>query len=165
MDSNILKDLNASISLILAVLGVTGLLGAIIFFGFNLHRITKILPALLVVVFFAVAVPLTVNRLRQPVTYQSRANPDEVQLLRVKAERVSAERVKVSVSLTNQGRVLLKYRGPGRDFIIPITPEGGVQARVEHTFYIVKNDPTPGTVIFDVEGEDRLYNGMPLLIE
>jgi len=164
VDNNSVKDLTTTISLIMAGIGVTGIIAALLFFGLNIRRILQLLPAILVFAVFVIAVPLTVNRLKQPVTYESRANPEEIEILRAKAERVDAEKVKVTVSLNNPARVLLRYKGPGRDFIIPVTPEGGNTARQNQTFYIVKSDLSPGTVVFDVEGEEKLYLGQPLII-
>ncbi len=136
-------------------LAVAGVLAAMAFFGFTARRILQLLPAILGVAFFAIAIPLTVSRLQAPVTYESRASPEEVKVVRIENKRVDGEKVMVKVILNRLGQVYLKYKGPGRDFIIPISSDAGSSRTEVHKFTIAKNIVTPGSAIVVVEGEDR----------
>lgn len=155
MDTSAIKDLTTAIYVLMAGLGVTGVLGALAFFGFTARRIIQILPALLGLVFFAIAIPLTVSRLQRPVTYESRANPEEVQVVQAESRRIDVQKVLVKVVLNRPGQVFLKYKAAGRDFIVPVASQTGSSRVTTHDFYIAKTDPVPGSVIVVVEGEDR----------
>lgn len=153
------------LSAIMAVITVFGIVGALLFFGYNIRRILQLLPAILGVAFFAFALPVTVNvMLTKKTAYESRADPKKAEITKVDVKRLSPQIVEISVSLSAPARLIIQYKGPGRDFIIPITPVGGSAARDFHVFNLPKVDTAPGSVIFDLEGVDRLYNGSPVMV-
>lgn len=148
-----------------AAITIIGIVAALFFFGYNIHRIMTLMPAILGVAFFAFAIPITVKVMTsRKTTYESKANPKNAEIMKVDVKRLGPETVEISVSLSAPARLLLKYKGPGRDFIVPITPVGGNTARDFHVFNLPKTDPSPGSIVFDLEGEDRLYHGSPVVI-
>ncbi|MDO8515223.1 MAG: hypothetical protein Q7S14_01865 [bacterium] len=149
----------------MAVITVFGIVGALLFFGYNIRRIMQLLPAILGVAFFAFSLPITINvMMAKKTTYESRADPKKAGITRVDVKRLSPQTVEISVSLSAPARVVIQYKGPGRDFIIPITPVGGSAARDFHVFNLPKIDTAPGIIIFDVEGEERLFNNNPVMV-
>lgn len=149
----------------MAVVTVFGIVGALLFFGYNIRRIMQLLPAILGVAFFVFALPITVNvMMTKKTTYESRADPKKAEITKVDVRRLNSQTVEISISLSAPARVIIQYKGPGRDFIIPITPVGGSTARDFHVFNLPKIDTAPGSVVFDLEGEDRFYQGSPVVI-